>query len=253
LPATTPEIVATIGGRRVPRSEVLQWEARRTSKVEQKLGIDRTAGAIDERRRQLAEHKRDLGHERIAALLDKQVRLSALGVTGLAGLSRGRRVLSSIGLTVTTESSASAFTDWWNDHVVTNDELPLLAACPDHWIIRQGPGEWQEVVETTGGSPLASRLFIDYRDTTSLRSSPNPLYPHQITAVARLRNATPIGGLRHQLRETKTGFDMTLTAEFPAVSPPNLISGHRWHLACEFSNMIEYSTHRRDPCSNEVR
>lgn len=123
MPATTPEIVATIGGRRVPRSEVLQWEARRSSKVERKLGIDRTVGAIDERCRQLAEHKRDLGHERIAALLDKQVRLSALGVTALAGLSRGRRVLSSIGLTVTTESSASAFIDWWNDHVVMRHQV----------------------------------------------------------------------------------------------------------------------------------
>jgi hypothetical protein len=41
----TPEIVATIGGRTIPRSRVLAWEARRTRKVLRKLGLD--AGASD--------------------------------------------------------------------------------------------------------------------------------------------------------------------------------------------------------------
>jgi len=113
--------------------------------------------------------------------------------------------------------------------------------CPDHWIIRPGPNGWQEVVETTGGSPLASRLFIDYQDTSTLQSTPDPAFPHQITAVARLRDGTPIGGLRHQLRNTATGFQMKCTAEFPAIALPSMIAGHKWHLACEFSNMIEQS------------
>jgi hypothetical protein len=84
-------------------------------------------------------------------------------------------------------------------------------------------------------------LFIDYQDTASLRSTPDPAFPHQITAVARLHDGTPMGGLRHQLRDTATGFTMRLTAEFPAAAPSNLIAGHRWHFACEFSNMIENS------------
>jgi hypothetical protein len=48
-------------------------------------------------------------------------------------------------------------------------------------------------------------------------------------------------GLRHQLRDTATGFTMKLTAEFPGAAPPHLIAGHRWHLASEFSNMIQNS------------
>jgi hypothetical protein len=37
---------------------------------------------------------------------------------------------------------------------------------------------------------------------------------------------------------------MSLTAEFPAARTPNLVAGHRWHLACEFSNIIK---RRREP------
>jgi hypothetical protein len=137
--------------------------------------------------------------------------------------------------------SSEAFVRWWNQHVVTSDEAPLLESCPDHWIIRPAVNGWQEVVETTGGSPLASQLFVDYQDVDSLQSHPDPRYDHQITAVARRREGTAIGGLRHQLRDTATGLQMSLTAEFPAITPSTLIAGHRWHLACEFSNMTEHS------------
>jgi len=233
-----PEIVATFGGRRVLRNQVLGWEARRAKKVSSTLGLRAAAAEPSEQLAAITQRKLELGHDRIEALLGAQLRLSAAGVGVLARLSSGRRVVSSVGLAVNT-GSATGFVQWWNDHVVTGDEAALLAICPDHWLIRPALNGWQEVVETTGGSPMASRLFIDYQDTGALRSPPDPRYPHQLTAVARLRDGTPIGGLRHQLRDTVAGFEMTLAAEFPVVMLPNLVAGHRWHLACEFSNMIE--------------
>jgi hypothetical protein len=69
-----------------------------------------------------------------------------------------------------------------------------VTACPHHWIIWPCPEGWQEIVETTGGSPAASRLFIDDQDTRVLRTRPDPGYLHEITAVARLRNGTRSGG-----------------------------------------------------------
>ncbi|MEZ0054365.1 hypothetical protein ABIA30_005406 [Mycobacterium sp. MAA66] len=237
-PKLAPEIVATIGGKTVSRSQILAWEDRRACAVMRKLGMDIDSADTATRRVALAERKLQLGHERIEALLGRPLRVSKFGTGALARLSAGRRRFSTIELAVNTVTSA-AFVHWWNRHVVTGDEAPLLDICPDHWIVRPGLNGWQEIVETTGGSPLASRLFIDYHDVDSLQSSPDSRYDYQITAVARRHDGTPIGGLRHQLRDTATGFQMSLTAEFPALTPPNLITGHRWHLACEFANMSE--------------
>lgn len=234
------EIKTTIGRRVLSRNNILTWEARRVTKMMRKLGIEAPDSDLAVRRIEIAQRKLQLGHERIEDLLRRQLRISTPGAGALARLSAGRRTLSTIDIAVTT-GSAETFTQWWNEHTVTCDEPPLLAICPDHWIIRSGPNGWQEVIETTGGSPLASRLFIDYQDTNALQSTPNPAFPHQITAVARLRDGTPIGGLRHQIRNTATGFQMKCTAEFPAIALPSMIAGHRWHLACEFSNMIEQS------------
>jgi hypothetical protein len=239
-PDVTPAVVATIAGRTISRSQVLAWEERRARKVMRRLGMGTEIGDIAARRAAIAERKLRLKHDRIEALLRRQLRVSVLGTGVLARLSAGRRQFSTIELTVTTGSS-KRFVQWWNQHVVTSDEAPLLESCPDHWIIRPGPNGWQEIIETTGKSPLATRLFIDYQDVNSLQSEPDPRYDHQITAVARRQDGIPIGGLRHQLRDTATGFQMSLTAEFPTLTPPNLIAGHRWHLACEFSNMTERS------------
>jgi hypothetical protein len=242
-PEVTSEIVATIGGQTVSRGQVLAWEERRVRKVMRKLGMDADHGDVATRRAAIAERKQQLGHQTIEALLGNQLRASTLGTGLLARLSAGRRRFSTIELSVNAGSS-EAFILWWNQHVVTSDELPLLEGCPDHWIIRTGLNGWQEIVETTGGSPLAGRLFIDYHNVDSLKSQPDPRYDHQITAVARRHDGTPIGGLRHQLRDTATGFQMSLTAEFPAITPSKLIAEHRWHFACEFSNMTERSLSR---------
>jgi hypothetical protein len=238
--AHRPEIVATIGGRTIPRGRVLAWEARRTRKVLRKLGVDAGASDLAAQRALIVERKLQLGHDRIEALLGGQLYLSGFGSGVLARTSGDRRLLSTTELAANA-GSAEAFVRWWDAHVVNSDEPRLLEICPDHWIIRPGPHGWQEIVETTGGSPLATRLFIDYDDVDSLQARPDPSYQHQITAVARRLDGKPFGGLRHQLQDTSPGFTMSLTAEFPAATPPNLVAGHRWHLACEFSNMIERS------------
>jgi hypothetical protein len=239
MPNST-EIMAIIAGQTISRSQVLAWEDQRAGKVMRRLGMSAAATDIASRRRALADRKLTLGHHRIEVLLRNQLRLTVPGTGVLARLSADRRKFSTIELAVNA-GSAESFVAWWNQHVVTSDEAPLLEICPDHWIIRPGPNGWQEVVETTGGSPLASRLFIDHRDIGSLQSIRDRRYDYQLTAAARRHHGTPIGGLRHQLRDTTTGFEMSLTAEFPALTPPQLVAGHRWHLACEFSNMIERS------------
>ncbi|MEV6561482.1 hypothetical protein AB0M22_37590 [Nocardia sp. NPDC051756] len=74
---------------------------------------------------------------------------------------------------------------------------------------------------------------------SSLCTPPDASFPHQIAGVARAQDGTAIGGVRHQFRDTATGFHARLTVEFPLPILPTMVAGHRWYLACEFSNWIE--------------
>ena len=140
--------------------------------------------------------------------------------------------------------ASSAFVDWLNAELALADSDALLAACPDHYFLGYlGEDElkWPKVVEKTGGSPLPSEFFIDYEDLSSLTTPASPDYPFQIAAVARDSNGRAIGGMRHQFRNLPDGgFEVWNTIEFPSNVGSRMVSGHRWHLACEFGNWIEF-------------
>jgi hypothetical protein len=232
-------IRAVIGGRSVSRGEVLAWEARRAGRVCKKLGIDVPSGDVVTRREALVARKLELGHEALERLLARELRWSARTSRLLTGLSRGRRRLCTVELTGTA-GSAEAMPGYYQRAMETSDEAALLAACPDHYILYAGVDGLQQVVETTGGSPLAARIFLDESDTGTVTTQANPAFPIQWVAVGR-SSATgrPVGAIRHQFRDETDGFKARLIGEFPAATPPFLVRGHEWHLACEFSNWIE--------------
>ncbi|CAL9423670.1 hypothetical protein SUDANB95_01897 [Actinosynnema sp. ALI-1.44] len=59
--------------------------------------------------------------------------------------------------------------------------------------------------------------------------------------LARSDAGQAIGGVRHQFRDTSEGFHARLRVEFPPLTMPHMISHHRWHLACEFGDWIEFA------------
>lgn len=232
-------ITAQIDGRSVSREEVLAWEARRTNKVCKKLGISAPPGDAAEQRQALVAEKLELGHGAIEGLLARELRLAARGARLLAGLSRGRRRLCSIELTGT-GGSAEALPRYYENAMNSGDEAALLSACPDHYILCAGTDGTQQVVETTGGSPLAARIFLNESDLGTVTTSPDPQFPIQWVAVGGTNPTGPsTGAIRHQFRDGPDGFTARLTGEFPVATPPALIRAHRWHLACEFSNWLE--------------
>jgi hypothetical protein len=135
--------------------------------------------------------------------------------------------------------SAGQFVDAFEGWAAASDEAAMLRACPDHFVIRTGADGGQEVLETTGGSPWATMFFIDYEDVTSLVTPSDPMFSQQVAGVARTSDGVAIGGVRHQFRDTDDGFHARLTVEFPMPTIARMVKGHRWHLACEFSNWIE--------------
>jgi hypothetical protein len=232
------DIVAEIDGRPVPRREVLAWEARRAAKVCRKLGIP-VSEDLKTTRKALVARKLELGQEALERQLERELRLSAWGGRAVAAVSRGRRRLCTIELRGS-GGSAEAMPAFYKQAMEAGDEAALLAACPDHYVLR-AVGEGRElVVETMGGSPLAAGIFLADAERSEMQTQADPSFPVQWVAVGRIGESGPVAGaIRHQFRDGPDGFRARLTGEFPIATPPWLIREHRWHLACEFSNWIE--------------
>lgn len=238
LLAELPEITTLLGGQKFTRVDVIEGEIACARHALSKLGAPTTDGDVESLRDALGRRKAKLGHSGIEHRLARDIHWSTQAARITAKASRGRRSLSVIELVVS-RGSATGFVEWFNQRTDTDDELAMLAAHPEHYLFRTGSDGRQEVWETNGGSPLAARFFIDYDDTSSLRTPPSPEYPIQVAGVARLSDGLAIGGVRHQFRDEGDGFRALLTVEFPAVSLPTILRDHRWHLAIEFSNWIE--------------
>lgn len=238
----TPVITASIDGREVSRSEVLAWEARRAAKVLEKLGASVDSADVAKLRRAHVERKLELGHEAIEGLLARDLRRADRGGRLGAALSGGRRRMCTIKLTGS-GASVEGIPAWYRAAITANHEVPLIEACPDHYISRTRADGRQEIIETTGGSPFAVRMLFDDADVTTLTSEPDSAFPVEWTSVARNDRGLVLGGVRHRFRDGPDGFEVRLTVEFPAATLPHMIRAHRWHLACEFSNWIEAANH----------
>lgn len=235
-------LVSDIDGGEVSREAVLQWEHGRAQKVLKLLGAADAdqSGDVDDLRNRLLELKRQIGPVELEQRLKGRLRFGNTMSVVAARLVGGKRVASSVKIRVPV-GTAEGFAAWFNEQ----SELPyseaMLAACPDHYFIGYDDLGRQKVVETTGGSPAPTRFFVDYQDISSLTTPASPAYPVQIAGVARDDKGLAIGGVRHQFRNLADGgFESWNTVEFPSIVGRRLVDGHRWHLACEFSNWIEF-------------
>lgn len=235
-----------IEGQRIAADQIIDWERRSAEKALHKLGLRAESQDMEQLRRQLRERKHALGHDGIRALLRRELALSDMAARLVAFMSRGRRRYSVVEI-VSPVGSAEAFANWFEDVARLNREDVMIAALPEHYLIATDAAGRQEVIETNGGAPMAARFFVDYADLSSLRSEPDSDYPVQVAGVARAPNGAAIGGVRHQFRNEGTGFRAKLTVEFPSLIMPSVVTGHRWHLACEFSNWIRTAASELHP------
>lgn len=236
-PTKTLPIVADLHGRRFTREAVLRWEDRRIAAAARKLGVPApAAGDVAERRQEFLQTKLELGYDEIHRRLRRDAALAGAIGKAEARLSARRR-FSVTDLYVPGGSTAQFVEFYWHC-VRTNDEAELLRACPDHFVQRIGADGRHEVLETNGGSPLAALFFIDYEDLSHVVTPVDPAFPGQLAGVA-YADGVPIGAVRHQLRDTAEGLHARLVVEFPLPTLGHMVAGHRWHLACEFSNWIE--------------
>ncbi|MFI8350427.1 hypothetical protein [Streptomyces sp. NPDC085596] len=233
-----PAVYAVIGGRRVGRDEVLAWEAARLPVAAAKIGLPVPFGDLARQRAAFAEAKLGLGADEIKHRLRRDLRTGDAVARATSLLSRGRRATSVCELEVS-GGSAAEFVRWFMDTSREDYVHSMTAAHPDHFLIQALPDERQEVIETTGGSPLPTRFLVDYGDLSSLTTPADPDADAQAAGVALTAGGLPIGGVRHEFRDMPGGFRARLCVEFPRVTLPHILSEHRRHLAIEFSNWVE--------------
>ncbi|KAF9539340.1 hypothetical protein EC957_005530 [Mortierella hygrophila] len=197
---------------------------------------------MDEQRKSLAELKIRMGEDQVRKKLGFYLGLSQFVMKIASFLSFGRRKYSVVEVAVSgVDLEPSAFLDELT-HIMMSEGTEYskmrLMACPDHYLVANIGENTQEVIETTGGSPLPTQFFIRYGDAKGLRSQKDPTYDVQLFGVARTKDGTVIGGVRHQIRKESDGLRMKLLVEFPALIPSWMIRQHQAHLMCEFNNWI---------------
>lgn len=238
-------IATRIDGRDHTRDEVFAWEAKRARKAARRLRVAEPSADPAALLGRVVDRKLALGHDALRRLFMRDLRVSApVGQLG-ATVSRGRRKVATTTLACET-GAAELVPAWYSERFAAGDEVAMLAASPDHWLF-DARGGVEEVIETTGGAPAAVQMFFDHDAASPIQTPHDPAFPVDWVAIARNARGTPIGGVRHQFLDRPDGFEVRLNVEFPVTTLPSMITAHCWHLACEFSNWIEFANGVRDP------
>lgn len=185
----------------------------------------------------LVDRKLELGHGLIRELCTPDVRKAERMVGTMRKLSLGR--VKKCRMEVFAKGvSADEFVGWFEGRSAANDEAAMIAAHPERYIIVNEGGR-QEVWETGGGAPFTARFVIDFTDKADATAQRIEGYMHFIAGKAVDEDGRKVGGAMHQFRDDDGGMRGVLSIDCPLLTPGAVMSGHKVHLAIEFSNWIE--------------
>lgn len=210
-----------INGKEVTEVDLLRWEVQRS-------------------RVALALLRKKLGVAGLQELLKEETVESAQEMREWASKSNGKW-LASTTLIEVTGLKAEQFLAWFRERVAANDQVAMGLACPEHYVVTPTPDGRLDVIETTGGYGLPDRFLVKLGEGASACPNPediDPEYPMLWAGRGHLHDGTEWGRVTHQFADTADGFKAKLTIYFPAGAASGLIEGHRWHLACEFTNWV---------------
>lgn len=228
--------------------EMDKWKKKRVKAVLKNLNkdIQQTENA-DILCENLSKIKLQMSYEEIISLIKVKLAIGRIGMKIAATLSKGKRRASittiyadGINVERLGEIIDALMLEDTEEHRYIN-----LSAYPDHYVLIPRDGIL-EVIETAGNSPVPTQFYITFNEENGLQEPRNEMYPYQSTGIAKLKDGTIIGGVRHQFRNTKTGIKARLVVEFPAVCPKTIIRAHQKHLAVEWSNWINWAINHQD-------
>lgn len=232
-----------IKGNNISNEQLTIWKRKRIKKVLSTLGHrEPEVNDTDTMIKKLTELKLRYSYNEMYDKLKPKLRMSGIMMRVGAALSGDRRKFSKTHIYldgITAEEAIKGIDSFMLKQSHENDQVNL-SACPDHYVLRPFGENELEVIETTGNSPYPVQFFITFDDETGLKTPRDHSYKYQSVGVARMKDGTIIGGVRHQLKDTDTGIEVSLVVEFPALCPTSIVKSHQMHLACEFSYWLQW-------------
>jgi len=234
-----------VNGEELPQAAIDAWELQRSRVVvrflKSKFGISLPPGISDggdvvALRVALMKAKLGVDPDRVRSSMRVRLMVSRIlvWVVNLVSLRRRKQAVVEIADGgAGADEMAAAIAGLFLTNSAANRELTLLGS-PDHYLLEAHDGRAQEIVETTGGAPLQSQVFVWYADHAAPDRPQDPGYTIQLSGVARLAGGTAVGGIQHEYREEAGGFRAKIADEFPALFPNSMVRAQQLHLACEF-------------------
>jgi hypothetical protein len=191
-------------------------------------------------RRVLARLKAAIGREGLLELLKPDIKLGVEFLHEMAVRSEGRLKPATTMLAIR-GLKATQFLHWLDGQF--DNEVVMLAAEPDHFVIAPNQTARVTIVETLGEYVCQIHLPPYDGAATWDPAVVDELLPeseYQFRRIARitLPDGTLVGRMLTQFGDTPEGFNASLTAYFPASCPEDVFEHHRQHLAVEFRNWI---------------
>lgn len=232
-----------IDGKEFTNSDMDNWKRKKVCEVLRNLKKSISmAQNIDVLCENLTDLKYKMSYEEIASLLKTKLVIGKVGMKLGVVLSGSKRkaAITTIFADGITAEKFSKIIDSLMMQDTPEHQRANLAACPVHYALVPR-GKTLEVIETAGNAPVPTQFFITFNDETGLQEPRDLSYPYQSTGIAKLKDGTIIGGVRHQFKDTPTGIEVRTLVEFPSICPKTLIKEHQKHLAVEWSSWIAWA------------
>lgn len=230
------------------KEEVDTWRLQHAKSVYKTLNLRMPdTSNVDEICQCLTEEKLKLSYDAITSEIKNKLALGDLMMKMASKFSLRRRKKA-----ITTLYATGITAEKFNtiiDQLMTK-ENPIytkvnINVCPEHYVLKSH-GDTLEVIEKTGNAPVPTRFFITFNDVAGIEEPRDTSYPYQSTGIAKLKDGTLLGGVRHQFKDIDNGFMIRTLVEFPSLCPTSIVKDHQKHLAVEWSGWINWAIEHQD-------
>lgn len=133
--------------------------------------------------------------------------------------------------------SAAGFLQWFQARMAADDTKTMAYAHPEHYAVFNAPDHRVAILETSGNWRGPSLVYARFnQNELDAVEAVDPQLPVRMIGVLETEDGEPRGRVLHQFADTASGFRGRLGIYWPAEADPDMVKGHQWHLALEFTN-----------------
>lgn len=224
-------------------TDLANWKRKRIPKVARNLHKNiEQSDDIEILCRELLEVKNSMTYDEIVSSIRYKLKIGEIGMKLAVIFSFGKRRTSKTTIYadgIHVDKLGTIIDSLMMEDTEEHQKVNLFVS-PDHYMLAPR-GNTLEIIETTGNTPVPTQFFITFNDETGLQTPRDKTFPYQSVGIAKLKDGTVIGSVRHQFKDTATGIEARTLVEFPAICPRTILKEHQKHLAAEWSGWIQWA------------